>query len=42
MKQFKGCTPLITCSNLGWQKPAEMVLINDFTDAIDKEKPEYV
>lgn len=42
MKKFEGSTPLIACSNLEWQQPSKMILINDFTDAIDKEKPEYV
>ena len=42
MHGFKGDVPLITNSAYGWQKHHKMLPINQFADAIDKSKPEYV
>jgi len=42
MKIFKDDVPLITTSANGWQRPERMLPINDFVDAIDKAKPEYI
>ena len=42
MKIFNDNVPLITTSANGWQRPERMLHINDFVDAIDKAKPEYI